>query len=74
MSTSWKPEVQVVGEAGKWHANGLRFATEKEAFDSAYSLSMRWMAVTDFRAAPSDDPVNYRLIDGKLEHIEKVSQ
>jgi hypothetical protein len=67
---SWKPEVQVLGEVGNWHSNALRFATEAEAFDSAYRLSMRWMAVVDYRAAPSDDPVNSVI---KLEEVTNAN-
>ena len=60
---SWKSEVQS-GNDPVWYGNGLRFATQQEAFDNAVNLSMRWTAVNDYRASESDDPVNY--VDGKL--------
>jgi hypothetical protein len=63
--SSWKPEVQT-DNTGKWYGNALRFATEKEAIDNARDLSMRWLAVKEFRAAPSEDPVNYHYVDGHL--------
>jgi hypothetical protein len=62
---SWKPEVQT-GNDPVWYGNGLRFATQQEAFDNAFNLSMRWTAVHDYRASESDDPVNYAWVDGKL--------
>jgi hypothetical protein len=55
---SWKPEVQT-DETGKWYGNALRFATEKEARDSAEDLMMRWFAVHSTRATECSDPVNY---------------
>lgn len=62
---SWKPEVTTTGDNGKFSTNGLRFATEKEALASAKALMWRWMAVTDYRASESDDPVNYEHVDGQ---------
>lgn len=67
---SWKPEV-IADASGSWCSNALRFATEAEAFDSALALSMRWTMVRDFRATVSEDPVNYRRIDGRDTLIEK---
>lgn len=63
---SFRPEVQVIGEPDKWHSNGLRFATEKEAADNARALFERWTSATAHRAAPSTDPVNYAWVDGRL--------
>jgi hypothetical protein len=70
MPKSWKPEVFV---EGKWSANSLRFATEKEAADNARDLLMRWFVPTDSRAAPSDDPVNYDYTTGVLKAVEQKS-
>ena len=60
---SWKPEVFL---EGKWSANGLVFATEKEAADNAAALLMRWFVPTDSRAVESTEPVNYQWVDGAL--------
>jgi len=60
---SWKPEVKV---EGKWATNGLRFATEVEAFESAMQTRMRWWMVDDVRATESEDAVNYQMTEGKL--------
>ena len=59
---SYKPEVFV---EGKWAGNGLRFATEEEALESGRELLSRWFVPTDYRATESDDPVNYRMEDGR---------
>ena len=45
---------------GKWATNGLRFATEEEAYGSAMLTRMRWWRVEDVRAAESADPINCR--------------
>ena len=63
--TSWKPEV-VADSSGEWSTNALRFATEAEAQRSANDLASRWLLVTDWRASPSDDPVNYRIEDNVM--------
>jgi hypothetical protein len=60
--TAWKPEVKV---AGKWCRNGLVFATEAEAKESADNLMWRWVNVEESRAVEVDEPVNYRLVDGE---------
>jgi hypothetical protein len=52
---SWKPEVKV---NGIWERNGLCYATEAEARDSALCLFNRWHSCDDSRAIPSGDPVN----------------
>ena len=67
--TSWAAEV-VADSSGRWSRNGLRFATAKEAWDSGHELMSRWFAVTDVRAAPTKDPVNYRFVDGKNVPLE----
>jgi hypothetical protein len=70
---SYRPEVKVHPDNEKWCSNALRFATEAEAFENARALAGRWLLVTDWRAAPSDDPVNYRWVDGQLEPVEVSS-
>lgn len=71
---SFKPEV-IADSSGKWTANGLAFATEKEAKVWVDDLSMRWMMVREVRVVESDEPVNYRLLEvkpgeWKLEALE----
>lgn len=70
---SWKPEVQVSGEPGKWHGNALRFATKSEAEKNVSDLASRWTLVVETRVMPSDEPVNYRWDDavGLVRVIEE---
>lgn len=65
--TSFKPEFLVQGQ---WCSNAQRFATEAEAKASAHARFMVWTMPSDFRAAPSDDPVNYRRVDGRDSSID----
>jgi len=69
ITMSFKPEVQT-DDSGKWYGNGLRFATEQEAVDNARDLMGRWLAVRDYRASESPDPVNYRWTPTGLESVE----
>ena len=64
---SWKPEQLV---SGKWCGNALRFATHEEANANARALFHRWTVPQDYRAVFTDDPVNYRYVDGKLIAVE----
>lgn len=65
---SYKPEVKA-DMSGKWSSNQLRFATEEEALDYVHDLAMRWTLVYDTRVIGSIEPVNYKLVDGKLEPV-----
>jgi hypothetical protein len=65
---SWKPEV-IADSSGKWAGNALRFATREEAEANVRDLMMRWFAVRETRVVESDDPANYRYVDGRLEEI-----
>ncbi len=68
---SWRPEV-IADNSGQWTPNGLRFATKEEAEANVYDLSMRWFLVRETRVTESDDPVNYRYVDGKLIAVEEA--
>jgi hypothetical protein len=65
---SFKPEV-IADTSGKWVGNALRFATREEAEANVRDLMMRWFAVHETRAVESDDPVNYRYANGRLESL-----
>jgi len=67
MAASYRPMVKVQGE---WAGNALRFATEAEAQANAMNLMGRWFLVEDVAVEPSDDPVNYAWIDGKLVEVK----
>lgn len=66
---SWKPEVQVKGEGDKWYDNQLRFATQEEAAAAAADKYRYWSLTTAHRAIESEDPVNYRWLDGRAQPI-----
>jgi hypothetical protein len=65
-AVSWKPEVST-DATGKYYQNNLAFATKAEAETSARDLAGRWMLVRAWRAAPSQQPVNARIVDNTLE-------
>ena len=67
---SFKPEVST-DSSGKFYDNNLAFATREEAEISAKDLAGRWVLVRDWRVVESDQPVNYRIVDGRLEAFEK---
>ena len=58
---------------GKWATNALRFATAEEARMHGRELLSRWFVPTDYRATPSEDPVNARM-SGEYQRAESVSQ
>lgn len=68
----WKPAVKVTGGGDKWSTNSLVFATEEEAYASANELAMRWFAVTEWSAQPSDEPVTHVFKDGRNLRIEEA--
>ncbi|MEY9493798.1 hypothetical protein [Bradyrhizobium elkanii] len=63
MTKSWAPEV-IADSTGKWVGNAMRFA-RAEAEANVSALKNRWFAVIETRVVESDDPVNYRWVDGK---------
>ena len=65
---SFKPEV-IADASAKWCGNALRLATREEAEANVQDLMMRWLAVRETRVVESDDPVNYRYVDGRLESL-----
>lgn len=68
---SFKPEV-IADDSGKWYGNALAFATREEAEANVKDLEARWMMVRDTRVVESDQPVNYRWVNGKLEAVSNV--
>lgn len=67
---SYKVEVLVAGETA-WVTNALRFSTEHEAETYGKDLSMRWLAVKEWRVTEDTEPANYRINDGELEPIRE---
>jgi hypothetical protein len=66
--TSYKPMFLV---SGQWCGNAQRFATREEAEASAKARFHVWTMPSDYRAEPSDEPVNYRRVDGRDERISE---
>ena len=67
---SWKAEVIADG-SGTWAGNALRFATKAEAEAYARNLAGRWMLVREWRAAESEDEVNYAFGSAGLAAVTK---
>lgn len=65
---SWKPEV-IADSSGKWVGNALRFETRAEAEANVAHLWSRWTSVRDARVVETEDPVNYRWVNGHLEIV-----
>ena len=64
---SWRPEL-LADNSDEWMCNGLRFATKKEAED--YVFDVRWTMVGETQVTETDDPVNYRWVEGKLVPLQ----
>ena len=62
---SWKPQQNVDGDT--WSDNALRFPTQAEAAAHANDTFSKWFASKGHRAVESEDPPNYRYIDGQLK-------
>lgn len=66
---SFKSEV-IADNSGQWAGNGLRFETQQEATDYVKNLMWRWTAVRETRVVESDDGVNAKWLNGKLEDVK----
>jgi hypothetical protein len=67
-ANSYAPEV-IADSTGNWTGNGLRFATREEAQANVSELYSRRTSVRETRVVESNDPPNYRWVDGRLEKI-----
>ena len=66
---SYKAEV-IADDSDQWSDNLLRFADDWEAVAYVKDLERRsTRCPRDVRVLPSDDPVNARWVDGRLEHV-----
>jgi hypothetical protein len=68
MPVSFEPQV-IADSSGKWVGNAVRTATKAEAETYVRDLSYRWTLVRETRVIESDDPVTYRIVDGRGEFI-----
>ena len=65
---SYKPEFKVYGD-DKFYANAVVFATKEEAEGNASAKYRAWTMAEAYRVVESDEPVNYRWVNGKLESV-----
>ena len=61
---SFKPAIKVYGEE-PYYTNGQTFATEEEAHKSAVNRMFNWTLAEDVKVVESDEPVNYKWVDGQ---------
>lgn len=69
---SFKAEV-IADASGKWVSNLMRFATYAEAQSYAADLARRWTQVRQTAVAESDDPVNARVVNGRVEYVPEYT-
>jgi hypothetical protein len=60
---SFKPAIKTRQDKD-WVKNGMAFETLYEAMTSARNLEALWTAVIDIAVIESNEPVNYKWIDG----------
>jgi len=65
---SYKLGVKTPGDT-EFVTNGLCFETEREAKDYGVDLFSRWSVVKETKVLTSDEPINYRFINGQAERI-----
>lgn len=68
IAISFAAEV-LADSGGNYAANSLRFATVEEAESYAADLAGRWTLVTDWRIAPTSDPVTHLWTAAGAERI-----
>lgn len=68
MTTSFKPEFRVAGDP-KFYPNNIAFATKEEAEANGLDKFRKWTMAAEYRVVESDEPVNYRWVEGKLEPV-----
>ena len=61
---NWKPAFKFDGQE-ELGLNAQVFATQAEALDSARARFMVWTMPTGYDAVPTEDPVNYEIVDGR---------
>ncbi len=61
---NYKPAFIIKGE-DKPCINAQVFATKEEAEDSARARFMVWTVPTDWTVVETEDPVNYKVVDGR---------
>jgi len=57
-------------KGGERKGNAQVFSTEEEARESALARFVVWTMPEGIDVEPTDDPVNFRRIDGRDEYLE----
>ena len=65
---SFKAEV-IADNSGNWVGNALRFASREEAEAYGQDLESRWTLVRKMRVVESEDPVNYKFVEGRVQAL-----
>jgi len=66
---SYRPMFEFAG--GETAGNAQRFAAEWEARESAKARFMVWTMPTGYHVLETDDPVNYRRVNGADEMVNR---
>ncbi len=66
---SFRPMIKTSGDSN-FSGNALRFETKAEAEISAKDIYSRWMLAVEWGVEESDDPVNYKIVDGVMSSVE----
>lgn len=53
----------------RWAFHGMRFATKEEADYYVEGQLLAWNITCETRIVESEDPVNYKIEDGKLRSV-----
>jgi hypothetical protein len=69
---SYAPQIMTKGD-DQWVGNNLRFETEAEALANVRHLATQWTEVITTRVLSSDDPVNYRYLNGELLRLTIIT-
>lgn len=68
----WDQADKRAGYPGPGSSNALRFATAAEAEEYGRDLYSRWMGLARYEVQPSDEPVNYRMVDGHAYSLQSL--
>jgi len=60
----------IADSSGVFVGNGCRFETREEAEAYVQDLRSRWLLVTATQTVESDEPVNYRFVEGRVRSTE----
>ena len=68
---NWTYQVMVAGNGGKWSSVNVVFATQAEAEAAGLEKLTGWSLCADYRVVATAQPVNYRMVEGRMEFIKE---